>query len=142
MILLPEEIIELILSYAPNFRDNLKLCQKEMLLKHRPIFLKKVIAGFSPGIGDSTTWHNFSKKNNKIRICRTGNYNGPGLQYMELKLHAIEITPHITQNEADWHDRDIYLFYGWARISNNNVWNTICEWNSESTHYGFFPGYY
>ena len=26
---LPEEIIELILSYAPNFRDNLKKCQNE-----------------------------------------------------------------------------------------------------------------
>ena len=50
MILLPEEIIELILSYAPDFRDNLKRCQQEMLLYHRPLYVKKVVAGFSPGI--------------------------------------------------------------------------------------------
>ena len=143
MILLPEVIIELILSYAPDFRDNLKLCQKELLLKHRPIYYKKVIAGFSPGIADSPTWHNFSKKHNKIRIWRTGNYAGPGLEYMELKLHAIEITPHrAPDQQRHWHDRDINLFYGWTRLSNNNAWNTICEWNSESSHYGFSPGYY
>ena len=28
---LPEEIIELILSFAPDFRDNLKNCQMEIL---------------------------------------------------------------------------------------------------------------
>ena len=46
MILLPEEIIELILSYAPDFRDNLKRCQKELLSNHRPVYYKKVHAGF------------------------------------------------------------------------------------------------
>ena len=141
MILLPEEIIELILSYAPDFRDNLKHCQKEMLLKHRPVYYKKVICGFSPGIANSPTWHNFSQKNNKIRIWRRGNIYGP-MEYMELRLHAIEITPHRPPNDHYWHDRDMYLYYGWVKLNNNNLWNTICEWNSECSSYEFCPGYY
>ena len=141
MILLPEDIIRLILSYAPDFRDNLKRCQKEMMLIHRPLYVKKVVAGFSPGIADSPTWHNFSNKNNVIRIWRRG--ARVPMTYMELKLHAIEITPHRPpEQQRHWHDRDINLFYGWTRLSNNNAWNTICEWNSESSHYGFSPGYY
>ena len=141
MILLPEELIELILSFAPDFRDNLKRCQKELLLSHRPIYYKKVHVGFSPGIADSPTWHNFSKKNNKIRIWRNGNINGP-MEYMELKLHAIEITPHRPPNERFWHDRDMNLYYGWVKLKNKLVWNTICDWNSHCSAYEFTPGYY
>ena len=35
---LPEEIIELILSYAPDFHDNLLSCHEEMLTDHSPIY--------------------------------------------------------------------------------------------------------
>jgi len=140
MILLPEEIIELILSYAPDFRDNLKRCQEEMLLSHRPLYVKKVVAGFSPGIADSPTWHNFSNRNNILRIWRQG-ANVP-MTYMELKLHAIEITPHRPPNDRHWHDRDMYLYYGWTKADNKIYFDTIYEWNTESNSYEFTPGYY
>jgi len=42
---IPEEIIELILSYAPDFHDNLLSCHEEMLIDHRPIYYKKVVSG-------------------------------------------------------------------------------------------------
>ena len=51
MIDLPEEIIELILSYAPDFHDNFKKCHAE-LLQDRPCFYKKVHLGYSPGLAD------------------------------------------------------------------------------------------
>ena len=140
MILLPEEIIELILSYAPDFRDNLKRCQEEMLLSHRPLYVKKVVAGFSPGIADSPTWHNFSNRNNILRIWRQG-ANVP-MTYMELKLHAIEITPQRPPNDTHWHDRDMYLYYGWTKADNKIYFDTIYEWNTESNSYEFTPGYY
>ena len=140
MILLPEEIIRLILSYAPDFRDNLKRCQQEMLLYHRPLYVKKVVAGFSPGIADSPTWHNFSNKNNIIRIWRQG--ARVPMTYMELKLHAIEITPHRPPNDTHWHDRDMLLYYGWTKADNKTYFDTIYEWNTESNNYEFTPGYY
>ena len=141
MILLPEEIIELILSYAPDFRDNLKRCQEEMLLSHRPLYVKRVVAGFSPGIADSPTWHNFSNKNNVIRIWRQG--ARVPMTYMELKLHAIEITPQRPPYQiTHWHDRDMYLYYGWTKADNKIYFDTIYEWNTESNSYEFSPGYY
>ena len=136
MILLPEEIIRLILSFAPDFRDNLKRCQKEMLLYHRPLYVKRVVAGFSPGIADSPTWHNFSK-NDSIRIWKYGNV-GP-MEYMILKLHAIEITSHRPPNDRHWHDRDIILYYGWSKPTNKYFWNTVLQWNKYREE--FTPGY-
>ena len=142
---LPEEIIELILSYAPNFRDNLKKCQMEILDQHRPIYLKKVIAGFTPGIADSPTWHNFIyNRNDEIRIWRRYYNNGP-MMYTKLKLHSIEITEERTsaaEREGHWHTRDIILYYGWTKLSNTNLWKMICEWNSGHFRGEFTPGYY
>ena len=140
MILLPEEIIDLILSYAPDFRDNLKRCQEEMMLTHRPLYVKKVIAGFSPGIADSPTWHDFSDRNNVIRIWRQG--ARIPMTYMELRLHAIEITPHRPPNATHWHDRDMHLYYGWAKADDKTYFHTIYEWNTDSNNYEFTPGYY
>ena len=140
---LPEEIIELILSYAPNFRDNLKNCQIEILKNHRPIYLKKVLAGFAPGIADSPTWHNF-KKNDEIRIWRRGNYYGP-MEYTKLKLHAIEITEARTsaaERRRHWHTRDMILYYGWTKLVNKNLWRMICDWNTGHQPGEFIPGYY
>ena len=93
---LPEDIIEYVFSFAPNFRDKLKACQEEFLDKHRPCYFKKVVAGFSPGIADSPTWHNFAK-NDTIRIWNN-RPSGP-MEYTVLKLHAIEITPHRPPND-------------------------------------------
>jgi len=134
---LPEEIINLILSYAPNFRDNLKKCQYEMLDNHRPCYFKKVVAGFSPGIADSPNWHNF-KLNDELRIWNH-NHAGP-MQYMILKLHSIEITPHRPPNDRHWHDRDIILYYGWSKATNKYFWNTVLQWNKYREE--FTPGYY
>ena len=134
---LPDEIINLILSYAPNFRDKLKNCHYEMLDNHRPCYFKKCIAGFSPGIADSPNWHNF-KNNDKIRIWNH-NHAGP-MQYMILKLHAIEITPHRPPNDRHWHARDIILYYGWSKATNKYFWNTVLQWNKYRDE--FTPGYY
>ena len=135
--LLPEVIIEHILNFAPNFRDKLKACQKEFLDNNRPCYFKKVLAGFSPGIADSPTWHNFSK-NDSIRIWKYGNV-GP-MEYMILKLHAIEITSYRPPNDRHWHDRDIILYYGWSKPTNKYFWDTVLKYNRHRNE--FTPGYY
>ena len=82
---LPEEIIEKILSYAPDYHPNLLKCHTE-ILKNRPCYYKKVVAGFKPGIGNHPTWQNFTKKNNhELKFV------APWLP--NLKLYAMEITP-------------------------------------------------
>ena len=135
--LLPEVIIEHILNFAPNFRDNLKRCQVEMLDKHRPCYYKKVLAGFSPGLADSPTWHNFPERNNRIRIWNN-NLRGPR-EFMYLNLHAIEITKY--RDRPDRHfKRFINLYYGWSKPTNKYFWDTILKWNRYNDE--FNPGYY
>lgn len=143
---LPEEIIDLILSYAPDFHDNLLSCHEEILTNHRPIYYKKVVGGFTPGIGNSPDWENF-KRNDEIRIWRRGTYNIAGpMVFMKLKLYAIEITPEREiyggEEEAGhwWQQRDINLYYGWTKISNKYFWDTLCEWNNYNNE--LCPGYY
>ena len=135
MILLPEEIIKEILSYAPDYHDNLLRTHKEML-ENRPCYYKKVVAGFSPGIADSPTWHNF-KKNDEIRVWKRG-IRGP-MEYVLLKLHAIEITPWRNTNVVRYHNRDINLYYGWAKARNEYFWQEIL---SADRHWDLKPGYY
>ena len=143
---LPDEIIDLILSYAPDFHDNLLACHMEMLTDHRPVYFKKVVAGFTPGIADDPNWHNFKRKD-EIRIWRRAtrnrreHYDGP-MMFMTLKLRAIEITPERTAAEIGrhWHARDINLYYGWAKITNKYFWHTLCEWNQYNNELS--PGYY
>ena len=135
MILLPEEIIKEILSYAPDYHDNLLRTHKEML-ENRPCYYKKVVAGFSPGIADSPTWHNF-KKNDEIRVWKRG-IRGP-MEYVLLKLHAIEITPWRNTNVVRYHNRDINLYYGWAKARNEYFWQEIL---SAERHWDFKPEYY
>ena len=134
---LPDELINLVLSFAPNFRDRLKACQEEFLDKHRPCYFKRSLVGFSPGIADSPTWHNFAK-NDTIRIWNN-RPSGP-MEYTVLKLHAIEITPHRPPNERHWHDRDMILYYGWSKATNKYFWNTVLQWNKYREE--FTPGYY
>lgn len=145
MVVLPEEIIELILSYGPNFHDNLLSCHKEILTDHRPIYYKKVVVGFTPGIANNLDWHNF-KKNHEIRIWRRairGNQNGP-MVFMKLNLYAIEITPERLSLRGEgvrhFHSRDINLYYGWTKIKNKYFWHTLCEWNQYNNE--LCPGYY
>ena len=134
---LPEDLIEYVFSFAPNFRDKLKACQEEFLDKHRPCYFKKVVAGFSPGIADSPNWHNFSK-NSSIRIWNS-RPSGP-MEYTVLDLHAIEITPHRPPNDRHWHDRDMVLYYGWSKPTNKHFWNMVLTWNRHRDQ--FIPGYY
>lgn len=137
-ILLPEDIINLILSYAPDFRDNLKKCQKELLYYHRPCYYKRVHAGFKPGISDSPTWHNFSSKNNRIPIHYRTTESSHETIYLD--LHAIEITPEREPNSRYWHSRDMNLYYGWSKITNPHFWNTVIK--SNLLYDTFTPGHY
>ena len=141
MILLPEEIIQEILSYNADFHPNLMKCHEELLID-RPCYYKRVHCGFKPGICDNPTWHNFSEKNNEISIWRRNptveNYGA--MVFMKLKLHAIEITPERERTDRYWHTRDMKLYYGWARMTDMNFWNTVTKANL--IHDTFSPGYY
>ena len=138
---LPDEIIDLILSFAPNFHDNLLSCHKEMLTNHRPIYYKKVVAGFAQ---EQEDWYNF-KKNDEIRIWRRGTFNLAGV-FMKLKLHAIEISPQRGGGRrrgggGRWRrSRVMILYYGWTKMTNKYFWNTLCEWNQYNNELA--PGYY
>ncbi|VVU94468.1 hypothetical protein CPAV1605_190 [seawater metagenome] len=148
---LPEEIIRYILDFnfntnrflkfnsnkeyfAFNLIHNPKLfkCHSELML-NRPYYYKKVIAGFTPGISDSSNWHNFSR-NEIINICNR--YNS---DIVQVKLHAIEITPERPDNNYYWHSRDIYLYYGWVR---KKELSTDPILSKEYSIYDFRPGQY
>ena len=137
---IPEEVIELILSFAPDYHDNLLSCHKEMLTDHRPMYYKKVSVGFAPGVADSRDWDNF-KRNEEIRL-----YKPPGVVFMKLKLYAIEITPEIEvyggeEEQGQWrHSRHMNLYYGWTKGSSDIFRRTLSEWNQYQND--LCPGYY
>ena len=137
---LPEEIIDLILSYAPDFHDNLLSCHKEILTNHRPIYYKKVVHVLRDDDPACAPREDF-ERNDEIRL-----YKPPGVVFMKLKLYAIEITPEREiyggEEEAGrwWQQRDINLYYGWTKISNKYFWDTLCEWNNYNNE--LCPGYY
>lgn len=144
---LPEEIIELILSFAPDYHDNLLSCHKELLTYHRPMYYKRVNAGFTPGIADSPDWNNF-KRNDEIRLWKRSptveNYGA--ILFMKLKLFAIEITPEreVYGGEEEqgqwWYARHINLYYGWTKATSDIFKHTLGEWNQYEND--LCPGYY
>ena len=134
---LPEEIIDLILSYAPDFHPNLLKCHAQ-LLENRPCYYKRVHAGFKPGISDSPTWHNFPARNHTINVRFQTAMGEP--YTFPLTLHAIEITPERPPNDRYWHSRDMNLYYGWAKMTDLDFWNTVTKANL--LHDTFSPGYY
>ena len=141
---IPEEVIELILSFAPDYHDNLLSCHKEMLTDHRPMYYKKVSVGFAPGITDTRDWDNF-KRNEEITLWRRGTFNLAGpMVFMKLKLYAVEITPEkILPNDEKgcWrHYRHINLYYGWSKHATDIFWETIREWGQYEND--LCPGYY
>ena len=72
---------------APQGKSSFLIAGTE-LLKNRPCYYKRVHAGFKPGISDSPTWHNFSERNNTIRVwIRTP--NGEQIP-IPLNLHATQ----------------------------------------------------
>ena len=129
---LPKDIIEHILSFAPNFRDNLMNCQLEILNKHRPCYFKKEIA-------DSPTWHDF-KINDMLTVIKARGSRYEPMEYMNFQLHAIEITPKRRPNHHYYHDRDMILYYGWSKSTDREFWNTVLTWNKNA--FEFAPGYY
>jgi len=143
---IPEEVIELILSFAPDYHDNLLSCHKEILTHHRPMYYKKVSAGFAPGIADSRDWNNF-KRNEEIRLWKRNptveNYGA--MVFMKLKLYAVEITPEIEvyggeEEAGQWrHSRHMNLYYGWTKASSDIFRRTLSEWNQ---YENLCPGYY
>ena len=142
---LPDEIIDLILSFAPNFHDNLLSCHKEILTNHRPIYYKKVVHVLQEDDPACAPRDNF-KKNDEIRIWRRGTHNfGGPMVFMKLKLRAIEISPERgggrRRGGGRWRrSRDIILYYGWTKMTNKYFWNTLCEWNQYNNELA--PGYY
>ena len=144
---LPDEIIDLILSYAPDFHDNLLACHMEMLTDHRFVYFKKEkVQEIYIWKGEEPNWDNV-KRHNELRIWRRAtrnrreHYNGPIIS-MTLKLRAIEITAERTAAAIGRHCnvRDINLYYGWAKITNKHFWHTLCEWNQYTKNLS--PGYY
>ena len=141
---IPEEVIELILSFAPDYHDNLLSCHKEMLTEHRPMYYKRVSAGFAPGIADSRDWNNF-KRNEEIRLWKPVRLEDP-MVFMKLKLDAIEITPEIEvyggeEEQGQWrHSRHMNLYYGWTKGSSDIFRRTLSEWNQYQND--LCPGYY
>lgn len=139
---IPEEVIELILSFAPDYHDNLLSCHKEMLTNHRPMYYKKVSAGFVPGIADSRDWDNF-KRSEEIRLWKPVRLEDP-MVFMKLKLYAVEITPEkILPNDKEgcWrHSRHMNLYYGWSKANTDSFWETIREWGQYQND--LYPGYY
>ena len=141
---IPEEVIELILSFAPDYHDNLLSCHKEMLTEHRPMYYKRVSAGFAPGIADSRDWDSF-KRNEEIRLWKPVRLEDP-MVFMKLKLYAIEITPEIEvyggeEEQGQWrHSRHMNLYYGWAKGSSDIFRRTLSEWNQYQND--LCPGYY
>ena len=143
---LPDEIIDLILSFAPNFHDNLLSCHKEILTNHRPIYYKKVVHVLRDDEPACAPRDNF-EKNDEIRIWRRGTHNfGGPMVFMKLKLRAIEISPEREvyggeEEQGRWRrSRVMILYYGWTKMTNKYFWNTLCEWNQYNNELA--PGYY
>ncbi len=118
------------LEFNLEHKPNLLKCHAE-IMENRPYYFKKVVAGFSPGISDDPTWHNF-KRNDIITI-----YSSQGSEY-KLKLYAIEITPKRLTNTVHWHDRDIHLYYGWVKRINDAYLSYYQKYFSDE----FEPGQY
>ena len=129
----PDDLWNIIKDYQIDYKKNhhrkLKLCHGQIFSDHRPVYYKKVIGGFSPGIGDSPTWEHFSNRNNEISQWTRNNK-----ETMVLTLHAIEITPYSHYTD----ERYIILYYGWVYLKklNDGVFNQICS------TFEFFPDYY
>ena len=122
--------------YFSNYHKKLFNCHKE-IMNSRPCYYKISVGGFTPGISDSPTWHNF-KRNSTIKEW----YYIDGVQnYIELELSAIEITPERPPNNVYWHSRDIRLYYGWKRCNDPQFWNQIARINSLQRE-TFSPGFY
>ena len=142
---IPEKVIELILSFAPDYHDNLLSCHKEMLTHHRPMYYKKVIAGFPHPlfVTHSQDWNNF-KKNDEITLWKS--YKSGGRVFTKLKLRAIEITPEREvyggeEEQGQWrYSRYINLYYGWTKATRDVFRRTLREWGEYEND--LCPGYY
>ena len=126
--------------YISKYYLKLSNCHKE-LMKKRPCYYKVSVAGFTPGISDSPTWHNFKRNSTIIESY----YINGVLNHIELELFAIEITPEtynlkpeITTNDKS---RDIRLYYGWKRLNDQQFLNEIRKAHINKLKI-FSPGFY
>ena len=122
--------------YFSNYHQKLLNCHKEAMEK-RPCYYKVSVGGFTPGISDSPTWHDF-KRNSTIRVWY---YINGVANYIELELFAIEITPERPPNNVYWHSRDMRLYYGWKRCNDRQFLNQIARINSYQRD-ALSPGFY
>ena len=101
---LPEEIIEYILSFAPDYRDNLRECQRE-LLKNKPIyFWKEKYDVYEVEYGLEIFKPDIKRYEERF-------ISGLGMEVIWLR--ALEIS-----REKD-EVRTITAYYGWAREKNH-----------------------
>ena len=106
---LPEDIIRLILSYAPDFCDNYKKCHEE-LLENRPIYFSKLELKFTPQY-----YCNIFKSYQK-KVIKYVN----GLGRRVLSVTSIEVSPEIRE-----HYRIITINYGWGREKDHETWKAV-----------------
>ena len=116
---LPEEIIEYILSFAPNYRDRLKACQAE-LLENKPIYYSTFIT-----VADSTV-EVFS-----LLGCLGGSVSNPQVKYINglgrrvIWPRSIEISP--LRRRYHRYCRYITYNYGWGREKDHESWKAILK---------------
>ena len=108
-IILPEEIIKYILSFAPDFRDNLKNCHAE-LLKNKPIYFWKLSTQTNPeNVDDVLNLFKDDFKRWEERFIS-------GLGIRIIWLRALEVSRPKTSNDYPSDTfRIVTAYYGWGR---------------------------
>jgi hypothetical protein len=119
---LPEEIIGYILSFAPDYRDNLKKCQSE-LLENRPICYSTFVKSCYDYHDTIPQWLD------DYRRVQTKYVNGVGKRL--IWVHSIEISPVIRHDSKfGWNiscHRDITIRYGWGREKDHESWKAVLK---------------
>ena len=140
-ILLPEEIIEYILSFAPDYRDNLKKCQSE-LLENKPIYYSTWEVRVDSGshammLGCGIT----------IEDVLDTLLNQPQVKYINglgrrvIWPRSIEISPLHRYVDPTLHPfRIVKINYGWGREKDHESWKAILK--GEAGRKNLTTGYY
>lgn len=123
---LPEEIIGYILSFAPDYRDNLKKCQAE-LLENKPIYYStwetRIDNGPARMNGEGVTIEDvlniFSYDRSRVKYVN-------GLGRRVLWARSMEISSAKKSPCSPLHSfRIVKINYGWEREKDSEAWKAI-----------------